>query len=293
MKQGVILKGVGGYYTVLYDKDKQCVLKARGKFRAQEQTPWPGDIVRFVPPEPGVDGAMGELLPRRNLLLRPKVANVDLLFAVISAQNPPPDYLLLDKLCANAMANDIQVVAVLNKCELIQAQQREAFLHDYASFTPLCVSTKTGQGQEALQRLASGRICCFAGQSGVGKTSLVNMLLPEKALQTGALSQKTGRGRHTTRHAELICTQSGGMIVDTPGFSLMELPLMEPQQLMELVPEFAPYLGQCRFTGCVHHHEPGCAVKAAVEAGAIPQSRYARYVTLLEQVQHKWRNRYE
>ena len=293
MKEGIILKGVGGYYTVLYDGDQTCVLKARGKFRANEQTPWPGDIVRFDRPEPGVDGAMGELLPRRNLLLRPKVANVDVLFAVISAQNPPPDYLLLDKLCANAIAGEIRVVAVLNKCDLVGQEHRESFLRDYAMFTPLCVSARTAQGQVELQTLSRGHICCFAGQSGVGKTSLVNMLLPEREFQTGSLSHKTGRGKHTTRHAELIRTRSGGMIVDTPGFSLMELPLMDPQELMQLVPEFAPYLSQCRFTGCLHHHEPDCAVKSAVEKGAVSSARYARYVTLLEQVEHKWRNRYE
>ena len=293
MKQGRILKGVGGYYTVCDEQGILHTLKARGRFRKEDRTPLPGDWVCFEPPHAGMEGAMGELLPRRNCLLRPRVANVDLVFAVLCAQNPAPDFLLLDKLCVNAHENQIEVCAVLNKADLATEEQRARFQADYAPFHPLCISTRTGEGREALLQKVAGKVACLAGQSGVGKTSLVNLLLPGTQWQTGELSAKTSRGRHTTRHAELLLMENGGTLVDTPGFSLMELPLMEPLALADAYPEFAEYRGCCKFTGCLHDAEPGCAVKQAVEQGYISTARWQRYTQLLKHVQEKWRNRYE
>ena len=292
MKQGMILKGIGGYYTTLYDGDKTCVLKARGKFRHIDQTPLPGDIVRFEEPKEGAEGAMGELLPRKNLLTRPRVANIDLLCAMVSATFPPPDYLLLDKLCANATACGIQVVCVMNKSEQASPELLSEFIGEYAAFSPQCLSVATKEGIDGLKALFVGKTVCLAGQSGVGKSSLLSCLLPQRHVETGELSEKSQRGKHTTRHAELV-PADGGILVDTPGFSLMELPLMDPLTLQRLYPEFTPYGEQCRFIGCQHQSEPDCAIKAAVEQGLIPRARYARYVEILEDVQLRWRNRYE
>ncbi len=292
MKQGIILKGVGGYYTTLYDDDKTCVLKARGKFRHVDQTPLPGDRVLFAEPDEGTEGAMEELLPRKNLLLRPRVANVDLLCAIVSASLPSPDYHLLDKLCANAISNGIDVVCVMNKSERASAELTSGFLRDYAAFTPKCISVATGDGLAEVKALFKGRTVCLAGQSGVGKSSLFKCLLPQRIVETAALSLKSHRGKHTTRQAELVPTD-GGILVDTPGFSLLELPLMDPCELKSLYPELQPFEGKCRFIGCLHQSEPDCAVKAAAQQGLLSQARYARYVEILEDVQLRWRNRYE
>lgn len=293
MKKGLILKGIGGYYTVLYDGEKQCTLRARGRFRHIDKTPLPGDWVSFREPPPGKEGAMGTLLPRKNLLLRPRVANVDMLCALVSASVPPPDFLLLDKMCIHAAQMDIQTVCLMNKCDEASEDRMDAFMEDYAAFSPMLVSAQTGEGICELQPLLADKTVCLAGQSGVGKSSLLNRLLPHRNFKTGALSEHIDRGRHTTRHAELVPLDNGGMLVDTPGFSLMELPLMEPETLKTLYIEFQPYEGTCRFNGCLHDREPDCAVKQAVRDGNIPAARYARYVELLQDVQCKWRNRYE
>jgi len=293
MKKGIILKGVGGYYTVQYDGDNRCVLKARGKFRHEDMTPYPGDWVTFMEPLDGADGAMGELLPRRNLLLRPHVANVDVLCAVVSASLPPPDFLLLDKLCVNAVKCGIDVICVMNKAEQAGFELKEQFIKEYAAFNPICVSAKSGEQLKELKLRFSDKTVCLAGQSGVGKSSLLNALLPNRDFKTGQLSDKSNRGKHTTRHAELVPIEEGGILVDTPGFSLMELPLMQPEELKAQYPEFRPYEGNCRFTTCLHHTEPGCAIKEAVKQGNIPNARHVRYVEILEDVQMRWRNRYE
>ena len=293
MNKGLILKGIGGYYTVLYNGNRQCILRARGKFRHIDKTPLPGDWVSFQEPPRGSDGVMGALLPRKNLLLRPRVANVDLLCAVVSASVPSPDYLLLDKMCASANLSQIQTVCLLNKADQTPKVQLNTFKKEYAAFSPLCVSALTGEGFSELMPLFEGKVVCLAGQSGVGKSSLLNRLLPHREFETDTLSVHGNRGKHTTRHAELVPLTSGGLLVDTPGFSLMEMPLIEPERLRTLYPEFLPFEDKCRFIGCLHDKEPDCAIKEAVETGGVPKARHARYVELLEDVQMRWRNRYE
>lgn len=177
MKQGRILKGVGGYYTVCDEQGLLHTLKARGRFRKEDRTPLPGDWVRFEPPRVGMEGAMGELLPRRNCLLRPRVANVDLVFAILCAQDPAPDFLLLDKLCVNAYENQIEVCAVLNKADLATEEQRARFQADYASFHPLCVSTRTGEGSSGAAAKGRGKSSLFGraircGQNESGELAL-------------------------------------------------------------------------------------------------------------------------
>lgn len=293
MKIGTILKGIGGYYTVQYEGNKQCVLRPRGKFRHKEERPLPGDRVRFDVPPPGTEGFFEEILQRKNQMLRPAVANVDEVWAVICMQKPAGDFLLLDKLLANCRRESIPVRAVLNKCDLASEEQKQRFLKSYCRYSPLLVSTHTGEGIEALTNAFLRKIICLSGQSGVGKTSITNALLPGTSYETGELSKKTSRGRHTTRHAELLCGPHGSMIVDTPGFSLMDLPLMAPEMLRDLYPEYDDYANRCKFDMCVHQNEPGCAVKQAVEQGSIDTDRYHRYLQILQQVQEKWRKRYE
>jgi ribosome biogenesis GTPase len=227
------------------------------------------------------------------MLVRPQVANIDLLCAVVSATLPEPDYLLLDKLCANAALIGVEAICLMNKADQADETEKQAFLTDYAAFAPHLVSAKTGEGLCALRSHFSDKTVCFAGQSGVGKSSLLNRLMPQRERQTAKLSERGSRGKHTTRVAELVAIEGGGMLVDTPGFSLMELPLMPPEDLRSLYPELVTYEGQCRFLGCLHHTEPGCAAKAAIGRGGITRGRYDRYINLLTQMQQRWRNRYE
>ena len=293
METGIILKGIGGYYTVQYKQNQQCVLKPRGKFRHRDERPLPGDKVKFELPEEGTEGAFEEILPRKNQLIRPAVANIDEVWAVICVKKPVGDFLLLDKLLANCRREGIPARVILNKCDLATEEQKENFLSSYAPYHPILISTLTGEGIEQLTNGFVDRIVCLSGQSGVGKTSLTNVLLPDRKSETGELSKKTNRGKHTTRHAELLSSPLGGMIVDTPGFSLMELPLMPPEALRDLYPEFDEYANQCRFDMCLHQNEPGCMIKQAVKQGKIDQDRYQRYLQILQQVQEKWRKRYE
>lgn len=291
--RGRILKGVGGYYTILTENGELHTLKARGRFRLDDVTPLPGDFIEFQPRDDGADGSIDELLPRENLLLRPRVANVDIVLAVVSASSPEPDYLLLDKLCMNAGMSGIKVITVMNKCDAAERQSLDDFMHEYAAFNPVCCSSETGENIDVIKQAAHGLSCCFAGQSGVGKSSIINSMLGFR-METGELSKKTDRGKHTTRHAELLLAGDGKtLIVDTPGFSLIELPLMEPEAIGDYYPEFEGYLGECKFSGCLHDSEPGCAVKSAVEDGSIPRGRWVRYKQLMVDIKEKWRSRYE
>ena len=285
---GRVIKGIGGFYTVAF-ADKTLTLKAAGRLR-KEEAPLPGDFVECADDAREGD-AFVKILPRRNQLRRPRITNVDRVLAVVSAHQPEPDYLLLDQLCTVAMREGITVTAILNKADLASEEEKMRFLEEYRCFDPLCISAATGEGIGALREKLEG-VVCFAGQSGVGKSAMTRILLPDYHGESGAVSQKNGRGKHTTRHAELLRLERG-FLVDTPGFSLMELPLCDPIQLREWMPEFAPYEGQCRFSGCAHDKEPGCAVKAAVDGGKIPIGRYQRYLQLYQAMLERWRRRYE
>lgn len=290
MAQGRILRGIGGFYTIQGGDGIQHTLRARGLFRLQNITPLPGDFVEFEKVEGEADAAMTRILERKNALTRPRVANVDILLIVVAAQKPQPDFLLVDRLCLSALQNHVQPMVILNKCDLASEMMQRNFQNEYAAFSAACVSARTGAGIAALRAVLRGKVCCFAGQSGVGKSSLANALLGV-SLQTGDLSNKTKRGKHTTRATELIPVLDGAL-VDTPGFSMLETNDIEPAMLAQWYPEFAVE-EPCRFAGCLHDKEPGCAIKESVEQGIIPRCRWERYQTLLAEVQEKWRNRYE
>lgn len=274
-----ITKGIGGFYYVRTEKGiVEC--KARGIFRKRGIAPVAGDNVVLSP-----DGTMiDEILPRKNVFIRPPVANLDILFIVASTTQPVPSTLVLDELAAAAIYKDVQPVLVVTKADLATA---DMLAQAYAtSGIPLIqLHYETGEGLDAIRSYIQGHLCAFCGNSGVGKSTLLNALAPELKRETGQISQKLGRGRHTTREVEIfeVC---GGRLADTPGFASLEaqkLCRIPKEDLQHTFPEFEPYFGQCRFTGCSHRSETGCAVRAAVDEGKISKTRYASYLAMYEE----------
>lgn len=291
--QGTIIKGIGGFYTVDAHGERY-VCKARGRFRIGGMTPMIGDQVCFEAPS-SQDGFLLEILPRRNALTRPAVANVDQLVWIFSAGKPAVDRCLGDKLLTQAARLNVDALICVNKCDLIKAEDEAQWRDDYApaGYDFLCVSAKTKRGIETLREKLSGKTSCFAGQSAVGKTSLINALCPSYALETGDMSEKIGRGKHTTRHVELLTLTGGGFLADTPGFSLMDLTEIEPEHLGALYPEFEQVLDNCRFTHCLHESEPDCAVKAHLHNGGISRARYESYLSLLRECKERKKHKYD
>ena len=291
MEPGRIVKGVGGFYTVQLADGHTVTCRARGRFRREKCTPLVGDYVEVLPQDSG-DWAIQRILPRKNALVRPPVSNIDQLIVVLAASAPAPDWLLVDKLLLAASMLGVSPVLVLNKLDEADEDITRTFLSEYGAFQSHCISTATGEGLDALSERLPGKTTCLAGQSAVGKSSLVNALLPALMLDVGALSEKTERGRHTTRHAELI-PYRGGMLVDTPGFSLLDAETVTQAQLDHSYPEFADAPTRCRFAGCSHIAEPDCAVKERYAQGRIPPGRYARYVTLYQDIEQRRKNTYD
>ena len=286
---GTIVKGVGGFYTV-DDGQREFTLRAQAKFRRARLTPLVGDRVRFE--SDGKEGWVTQILPRKNALLRPPVANLDALVLVLSASAPAPDLLLTDRQLLFARAQNLPVRRVVNKADDNPAYARELVAaYRGAGVSPMAVSAKTGAGVDALKESLRGLDHAFSGQSGAGKSTLINALYGF-SLETGALSDRVERGKHTTRHCEMIRANEGH-VFDTPGFSLLELPLADPLRLKEGYPEFAPYEGACRFAECAHLREPGCALRAAVDAGEVDAGRYERYQILFEEMKTRWKERYD
>lgn len=289
---GMITRGIGGFYTVRAQEGEEYTLRARGIFRKRRITPLVGDRVEFTPGQGEEDGWIEEILPRTNESLRPPVANVDILLLVI-APLPEPDLLLIDRLIVRAFSGGMQPVLVVNKADM-DAQLPGCIAEQYAhtALQVYGVSAATGEGLDALREAMRGHTVCFAGQSAVGKSSLINALFGLQ-LETGGISRKTERGKHTTRHAQLHFIEDI-RLMDTPGFSLLTLDgTMEPEALRDEYPEYVAYAPQCRFQPCLHDKEPGCAVRTLVEAGALSKERYARYIALLGEVRETWRTRYD
>ncbi|MBO4848697.1 MAG: ribosome small subunit-dependent GTPase A [Clostridia bacterium] len=293
IRHGRIIKGVGGFYTVLCGDGKRYVCKARGLFRKHGETPLPGDMVELTVDKKG-EGYLKAISPRENELLRPAIANVDMLLIVLSAREPEPDPELADKLLLYCAKQHIRPVLVINKCDEGANGACADIMKQYAGALDdiVAVSAETGYGMDELRELLSGKTICLAGQSAVGKSSLLNTLLGLE-LKTGELSQKTERGRHTTRHAELIPMPGGGLIADTPGFSMLETVPAEPEEIPRMYREFGEYGGMCRFIGCMHISEPDCAVKQAVAEGRVDKERYSRYVKIVNEAIESRRHKYD
>ena len=282
MAQGVIIKSLSGFYTVA-SGDELITCKARGRFRHDGTSPLVGDRVEVSTDAQG-RGRVDSILPRRNRFLRPAVANVDQIVMFAAAVNPVSDPFLIDRVAAIAALNDCETVICINKTDLDPADHLRRIYED-AGFPVVCCSAETGQGVEDLRAVIRGKTSAFTGNSGVGKSSLLNRLLPELALPTGEVSEKLGRGRHTTRHVELFALGEETYVADTPGFASFEVELLEPvrcEDLQHAFREFQPYLGQCRFQDCRHLKEPDCAVRAALESGKIAPERYRSYERLYE-----------
>ena len=291
--EGVILSGIGGFYTVREDSGLCHTVRAQAKLRRQRLTPLVGDRVIFQSGEAGQNGWLEAILPRRSQLVRPPVANIDLIGVVVAAGSPAPDLLLVDRMLMYARREGIEAALIVNKCDEDGAVARD-IARQYAGSGARVYQTcaVTGEGIEALRAALRGRVHALGGQSGVGKSSLINRLYGFSRA-TGALSEKIERGKNTTRHCELIPLPEGGMVLDTPGFSLLDLALCDPFELRFLMPEFEAFEGECRFSPCAHVTEPDCAVRAAVARDEVNRERWERYCELFDDMKIKWRERYD
>ena len=278
---GRIIRSLSGFYEV-QTSEGSVTCRARGHLRKEGLTPLTGDLAEIS--VTGKKGMVEKLLPRKNSFVRPAVANLDALVIFAANANPVTEPFLIDRVAAIAGNQEVPVILCVNKTDLDPAE-RLTEIYTRAGFRVICTSAETGHGVEELRREISGKFTAFTGNSGVGKSSILNRLLPELRLQTGEVSDKLGRGRHTTRHVELYSLGEGTYVADTPGFSSFDTDRMEiilKENLQFAFPDFGPYIGACRFCDCAHLAEPGCAVTQAVEQGEIQPSRYDSYVRLYE-----------
>ncbi len=281
--QGKIVKGISGFYYVHVVESGIYECKAKGIFRQQKMKPLVGDDVEIdIISEEKKTGNVAAILPRKNALIRPAVANVDQALLIFAAASPNPNFNLLDRFLVMMGRQDVPVILCFNKCDLITEEQQQeiAAIYEASGCKILFVSAKKELGLKELQEILEGKTTTVAGPSGVGKSSLINLLAPEACMETGEISKKIERGRHTTRHAELIQLKGDGYIMDTPGFSSLYLPEMEKEELQDCYPEFAAFEPYCRFQGCSHISEPDCGVKEALSEGKIHLVRYENYCQL-------------
>ncbi|MFI8574728.1 ribosome small subunit-dependent GTPase A [Rossellomorea aquimaris] len=289
MPEGKIVKALSGFYYVLSEGSvTQC--RGRGNFRINKITPLVGDYVEFQA-ENKTDGYILKVYDRKNELVRPPIANVDQAILVFSASEPDFSPALLDRFLVLVESKEIEPLICVTKMDLLTSDQTnkiERYVKDYRSFgyEVLMTSSKTEHGVEELTPYLRDKISVFAGQSGVGKSSLLNALKPELELKTAMISSHLGRGKHTTRHVELIDIEDG-LVADTPGFSSLEFSELEIEELPQCFPEMVEVSEDCKFRGCLHINEPKCAVKAAVEAGEIPTYRYDHYLTFHKEIKDR------
>ena len=276
-----IIKALSGFYYV-QTEDGVVECRARGKFRKEGVSPLVGDFVTIS--RSGKSGTVEEILPRKNSFIRPAVANVDLLVLLASCAIPQTEPFLIDRVLAIAGQQGVEPLICVNKNDL-ESGEGLAGIYRRAGFRVIVTSAETGEGIDELRAAISGKLSAFTGNSGVGKSSILNALCSELKLPVGEVSEKLGRGRHTTRHIELYCLGNGTFVADTPGFSSFDTERMDlvlKDQLQYAFSDFAPYLGKCQFQDCAHLKEPGCAVRAALERGEIELTRYESYKRLYE-----------
>ena len=284
MQQGIIVKSIGGlYFTESSDTVYEC--KARGVFRNKGIIPCVGDIAEFE------NGVITRILPRKNHIIRPPLANLDQLIFVTSVTQPAPNLLILDKFIAVAEYQNIEPVIVLTKIDL-ESCDNIFDIYQRAGIQVYVIDYENDDPAEQIRQLLRDKISAFTGNSGAGKSTLLNEVCGDFNIPTGEISQKLGRGKHTTRHSELFRLEKDSYILDTPGFTALEPEAMEKEELRFHYPEFAEYEGACRFQGCVHVHEPGCVVKQAVEEGKIHSQRYQNYVSFYEELKEQEKRRY-
>ena len=284
MQQGIIVKSIGGlYFTESSDTVYEC--KARGVFRNKGIIPCVGDIAEFE------NGVITRILPRKNHIIRPPLANLDQLIFVTSVTQPAPNLLILDKFIAVAEYQNIEPVIVLTKIDL-ESCDNIFDIYQRAGIQVYVIDYENDDPAEQIRQLLRDKISAFTGNSGAGKSTLLNEVCGDFNIPTGEISQKLGRGKHTTRHSELFRLEKDSYILDTPGFTALEPEAMEKEELRFCFPEFDPYEGSCKFQGCIHDREPGCAVKEAVEDGKISKERYESYISFFRELKERERRRY-
>lgn len=291
--KGKIIKGISGFYYVHVVGSGIYECKAKGIFRQQNMKPLTGDNVEIaVLDEIGKIGNVEAVLPRKNGLGRPAVANIDMALVVFAAASPQPNFNLLDRFLISMQMQEIPATICFNKIELAKKEQRQRLEEIYRNCgcQVMFTSVLQGEGIGQLKAALSGRTAAVSGPSGVGKSSLINLLQPDASMETGEISHKIGRGKQTTRHTQLIHIEGSSYIMDTPGFSSLFLPDIQKEELWQYYKEFVPYEPFCRFQGCSHLSEPGCGVKQAVEEGKIHPVRYDNYRQLYEEL--KGRKKY-
>lgn len=279
---GVIVKGIGGFYYV-DTEDKRYECRARGSIRFDKKKPLVGDKVKISVDTDLMTGAVDEILERKNVFLRPPVANVTQMAVVVSATSPKPNLYLLDKVIASACLAEVDTIICINKTDL-EAADEIADIYKNAGFSVISMSAKENENIDVLKGRLKDNITVFAGNSGVGKSSILNRIIGEEVFETGVVSEKVERGKHTTRHSELVKIDEGTYIIDTPGFGNLDMSLLNPENCADLFPEFKEYMGACKFLDCRHTVEPGCAVLEALRDNRIAKSRHESYMKLIEEV---------
>ena len=290
--QGKIIKGIAGFYYIYAENDEIYECKAKGIFRKDKQKPVVGDNVEIeVLDEQEKEGSVTAILPRKNSLIRPAVANVDQAFVIFAMENPKPNFMLLDRFLIMMEKEEVPAVICFNKKDLAKQEELELLYETYKScgYHVIFSSTFNGDGLDEIREILQGKTTVVAGPSGVGKSSITNALQENVQMETGEISKKLKRGKHTTRHSEVIPLVHKKNMKTTPGFSSLYLTDIEEQELKDYFPEFRKYEDQCRFQGCRHIHEPDCGVKKALAEHKISQLRYEDYLGLYDELKEKRR----
>ena len=286
--EGLIVKGIGGFYYV--DTGSEIIeAKGRGIFKKDGITLAVGDRVELeIIDEAEKKGVINSIYPRKNQFIRPPIVNVDTFVVVFAASKPKPNLVLVDKFLVMAEMHGVEAIICINKRDLVSRDELDEYRNVYDGIYPvIAVSARTGEGMDELKKAISGKTAAFAGPSGLGKSTITNALVPHANMETGSISEKTQRGKHTTRHVEIFDAYKDAKVFDTPGFTSFEILEAEEDNLQAYYPEFEPYAGSCRYDNCRHIKEPGCTVQKAVSDGRIHPKRYDSYVSNMEEIRKR------